>query len=339
MKSLIVQEDIDRIWDQINLCELAGKKVLITGGTGIIGSYFLYSLKKWNEEYNGRTCVYVVVHHDLPQFLSFLVSADWAHIVKGDLADQEFCKSLPIADYIIHAAGYGQPGRFLENKLKTIRMNTVATDILLSKLRQNGKFLFVSTSEIYSGSNRVPYSEQESGCTTPQHARSCYIEGKRCGEAICAAYRETGLEVKIGRVSLAYGPCIRRGDRRVLNEFIEKAVGGTINLLDAGTAQRTYCYVADTVEMLWNILLKGTDTVYNVGGESEISVKGLAGMVAQRMGANVICPKSDDSLLDAPKAVRVDLNKVKSEFGKQDFVSMDEGLDRTIQWFRQEYLS
>lgn len=337
MKDRIVQEDIERIWDRLSLNELAGKELLLTGGTGMIGSYLLYTLKKWNEGCGGGTLVHLVVHNDIPGFLSFVEDADWVHVIKGDLSDDSFCRALPKADYIIHAAGYGQPGRFLEDKLKTIRMNTMATDILLSKLLRNGKFLFVSTSELYSGSDKLPYHENEHGCTTPQHARGCYIEGKRCGEAICTAYRGMGSDVKIARVSLAYGPCIRRGDRRVLNEFIEKAAQGTIQLLDDGVARRTYCYVSDTVDLLWNILLKGTGPVYNVGGGSETSIFDLAEMIARRMGADVVRPKSVSDSQGAPKAVGVNIDKAKAEFGKREFVSLDEGLDRTIRWFKQEY--
>lgn len=339
MKNHIVQEDIERIWARLNLSELVGKEFLLTGGTGIIGSYLLYTLKKWNEECGSRTQVYLVVHNGLPEFLSFAENADWVHVLKGDLSEDGFCKSLPKADYIIHAAGYGQPGRFLEDKLKTIRMNTMATDILLSKLSCGGKSLFVSTSELYSGSDQLPYRENEPGCTTPQHVRGCYIESKRCGEAICTSYKEMGADVKIARVSLAYGPCIRRGDRRVLNEFIEKAAKGPIHLLDDGAARRTYCYVADTVELLWNILLRGKEPVYNVGGESEVSILELAQMIARHMGTSVICPKSEHNMQGAPKAVGVNIDKVKTEFGKREFTSLDEGLDRTIRWFRQEYQS
>ncbi len=123
----------------------------------------------------------------------------------------------------------------------------------------------------------------------------------------------------------------------MLNEFIEKAAKGPIQLLDNGAARRTYCYVADTVELLWDILLKGTELVYNVGGESEVSILALAEKIAQRMGTSVICPRSESSMQDAPKAVGVDIDRAKAEFGKQDFISLDKGLDRTIRWFRQEY--
>lgn len=337
MREGILQEDIDRIWDHIQLSELAGKTLLITGGTGLIGSYFLYTIKKLNEIFGYKTRVYVVVHNGIPGWLSFLDGVAWAEIIKGDLSDASFCASLPCADYIVHAAGYGQPGMFLQDKLRTIRMNTRATDILLSKLAEGGKFLFVSTSEIYSGSRNIPYMESDYGCTTPQHRRGCYIEGKRCGEAICMAYREKGVNVIIGRVSLAYGPGFKKGDKRVLNDFIEKGETGVIQLLDSGSSGRIYCYAADTVEMLWNVLLRGTQPVYNIGGESQTTILGLAEKIAGIMNARVEIPDVSAGLEDAPEAVGMNIDRVKREFRKKEFVPLDEGLQRTVLWYKNEY--
>lgn len=337
MEQRILEEDINRIWGHIQLSELSGKSILITGGTGLIGSYFLYTLKKLNNVSRYKTKVYVVIHNGIPGWLSFLDDSEWAEIIKGDLSDASFCESLPCSDYIIHAAGYGQPGMFLQDKIKTIRMNAQTTDILLSKLTSDGKFLFVSTSEIYSGSPNIPYTEKDYGCTTPQHGRGCYIEGKRCGEAICMAYRERGRNVKIGRVSLAYGPCFKKGDKRVLNNFIEKGTTGVIKLLDSGSSGRIYCYAADTVEMLWNVLLRGTEPVYNIGGESQTTILGLAEKIAGIMNVSVEIPDVSEGLAEAPEAVGMNIDKVKLEFGKREFVPLDEGLQRTVLWYQNEY--
>ena len=89
-------------------------------------------------------------------------------------------------DFIIHAAGYGQPIRFVEDEIATIDINTRTTRELFNLLKTDGKYLFISTSEVYSGA-KTPYKESDIGTTTPQHPRACYIEGKRCGEAICSA--------------------------------------------------------------------------------------------------------------------------------------------------------
>lgn len=333
MDNRIIEKDILEIWDKIEYSDVENKKVIITGGTGLIGTYFLFLLKQINEAIGNTLSVNLVVHNDLPIHLEEFKNYKWVNILKGDLSDIDFCNNLPETDFVIHAAGYGQPGKFISNKIKTIRMNTITTDILLSKLRKNGKALFVSSSEIYSGSDSIPYKETDFGCTTPQHARACYIEGKRCGEAICAAYRDNGVDVKIARVSLAYGPGVRFDDKRVLYNFIQKGRLGCIELQDSGKAKRTYCYVSDTIEMLWNILLKGTEFVYNVGGNSHTTIFELAQLVGKHMSAEVKIPNDAEGMVGAPADVFIDMEKVIKEFNKEKFVPLNEGISRTIEWY------
>ena len=333
----IIAGDLERITKGMDFHMLNGKKVLVTGATGLIGSYLLQTIESVRDTFVDCPLVYVVVHNSLPQWLDFTKTQDNYVILQGDLSDFEFLNSLPKVDVIIHAAGYGQPGMFLTDKIKTLRINTLATDQLFLKLNEKGIYLFLSSSEIYSGSSNTPYDENDAGVTSPQHNRACYIEGKRCGEAVCMAYREKGINVKIARVSLAYGPCFKQGDKRVLNNFIEKSIRGDIDMLDAGEAKRVYCYISDTVEMLWHILLEGKDTVYNVGGEEETTIRNLANLVANNSGVNVIVPVSDNGMKDAPIAVAMSVEKVRNEFKKTEFISLEEGIKRTIEWYNNEY--
>ncbi len=237
-------------------------------------------------------------------------------------------------DYIIHAAGHGQPTKFMDAKVSTLLVNTAFTDYLFSRLKKDGKFLYVSTSEVYSGAE-APYTEDMIGSTTPQHPRACYIEGKRCGEAICMAYKEQGYDVKIARLSLAYGPGTKQGDTRVLNQFIEQALTtGEVRLKDKGEAKRTYCYVQDAAEIMLNILFKGKDVVYNVGGFSDITVRELADEIGMMTGAKVILGK--EGLDGAPDNVCLDMTKTLREF-PQDFTSMYNGLIKTIAYQKKLY--
>lgn len=228
-------------------------------------------------------------------------------------------------DYIIHAAGYGQPAKFMADEIATISVNTTKTIELLRKLKPTGKFLFLSTSEVYSGAV-PPYKESDIGTTSPTHPRACYIESKRCGEAICMAYRRLGYDVKIARLSLAYGAA-KKGDGRVLNQFIEQALNGKIQLLDKGEAKRTYIYVKDAVKILWNILEKGTQPIYNVGGVSKTTIAELAYMIGRLTGVEVVL--GDKGLDGAPDDVCLDLSLLK-EFGDIKFTSLEEGLKQTI---------
>jgi nucleoside-diphosphate-sugar epimerase len=237
-------------------------------------------------------------------------------------------------DYIIHAAGYGQPQMFSKDKRQTILMNTQGTNELFSLLKEGGKFLFISTSEVYSGAPS-PHKETDIGTTTPQHPRACYIESKRCGEAICMAYREQGYDVKIARLALAYGPGTKKGDTRVINQFIEQALTtGKIKMKDKGEARRTYCYVDDVVHMMLDILFKGKDCVYNVGGETNVTIDSLARAICTITDATL--ESGTESLQGAPDDVRLNMTKTLTEFPRK-FVGLLEGLTSTIYYQKKLY--
>lgn len=233
-------------------------------------------------------------------------------------------------DLIVHAAGYGQPGRFLADPLGTIDVATTELLNLPRWLKDDGKLLFLSSSEVYSGSKCIPHTESDIGTTAPDHPRGCYIEAKRCGEAIVHALRSQGVDAKIARVSLVYGPA-RWDDKRVMFDFIRQAAEtGVIRLRDQGSAVRTYCYVEDAVTMLLNLLMEGKEAVYNVGGSSRVTVLQLAHLIAARLGARVEIPAEAAPMAGAPDEVSIAITRYANEFGFSQFTPLEIGLDRTI---------
>lgn len=329
----IIQRDALDICRKTSLNYLKGKTVLVTGASGLLGTYFLASLKKFSDLNNSRIKVIAIIHSSLPKHLNSYKKDKKFIFLRGDLSDHNFLKKLPEADIILDCAGYGQPGKFLENKIKTLKLNTLTTFFLLEKIKKNGRFLFVSTSELYSGSKNSPHEESDIGSTGPDHPRACYIEGKRCGEAICLGYREKGYDIKIARLALAYGPGTRKNDQRVLNSLIQKAIENKkINLLDRGEAIRTYCYIADVTETLWKILFFGKEAIYNVGGISKIKIHDLARKIGGILKVPVIRPDKNLSLIGAPEKVELDLSRIRKEFKKNKFINLDRGLRNTISW-------
>jgi nucleoside-diphosphate-sugar epimerase len=243
----------------------------------------------------------------------------------------------PSADIIIHAAGYAQPEKFMADPLNTIKVNTDLTRHLFSALNPGGTFLFCSSTEVYSG---FPYSamEEDIGTTTPQHPRAAYIEGKRCGEAIVEAFRRNGVKASSARIATVYGPGTQKSDSRALNQFIEQALTQKrITLRDKGDAVRTLCYVSDMAEMLWSIALRGTQSVYNVGGTTVTSIWQLAQKIAEKTGAELVIPDHDTISISGPREVHVDLTRIRNEFGKTEYISLDDGLDKTIAYQRGIY--
>ena len=123
-----------------------------------------------------------------------------------------------------------------------------------------------------------------------------------------------------------------------MNSFIEKALfQGCIELMDAGKAIRTYCYVTDAVELMWQAVLHGKQPVYNIGGHSTVTIRELATLIGNITGVPVSLPKKQTKVAGAPKEVRLDLTRVESEFHKSDYVSLDDGLRATIDWQRGAY--
>ena len=329
----IIQEETKKILDSIDFKTLRNKKILVTGASGLIGVFVISTLNEIMDSNNLE--VYAFTRYVIDPVISNLF--DNCHTINGDLIDIDRLIHPTIKyDIIIHAAGYGQPNKFMNDKVKTIELNTSVTIKLLEKLAPNGKFLFVSSSELYSGLDYDNITEEQIGITNTNHPRSCYIEGKRCGEAICYANIANGVDIKIIRLSLAYGPGGRKGDTRVLNSLIQKGIDNDeIKLMDGGDAIRTYCYITDVIEMFWNILLFGKDTLYNVGGNSKLSIFELGVLIGDFMGKSVIKNETSQGLIGNPKLVNISTEKYLNEFPKTNFVSINEGIKKTIEWQKQ----
>jgi nucleoside-diphosphate-sugar epimerase len=326
--------------EQIDISELNGKTILITGASGIIGTDLLYGLFYLITEKGANIKVKALVNRGIPDHFSPMIKTSRIEFLVGDLTNFTFLNSIPKADLIIHAATYGQPGKFMEHPEITIKLNTTVTLHLLENvLNEGGKFLFISTSEVYSGLTISPFNEKQIGTTDPLHPRACYIESKRCGETIVNTFRLKGVHAVSARLSLAYGPGTRMDDKRVLNNFIEKAIkNGEIRLMDRGSALRTYCYVTDAVNMMWQILLKGSEAVYNIGGDSRLSIFELAKLVGSITTVDVITPEEQtNSLTGSPEDVRLDISRYVAEFGSPTFVDMETGLKRTIEWQKEMF--
>jgi UDP-glucuronate decarboxylase len=336
----LILKDARLVVREINHDRLRGRSVLVTGASGLIGTHLMASLACLRSEADLPLKVWGVVNSEPEAYFSSIAELGGLKVIRGDMADDSFVQSLPEADIVIHAAGYGQPGKFLKDPVRTIKLNTSALLGLFGKVAKGGKLLFLSTSEVYAGAPHPPYREVDVGSTNTDHPRACYIEAKKCGETICNAYREIGFDAKSARISLAYGPGTKAGDRRVINEFILRGLKGKISLLDHGYVRRTYCYVTDSVEMLWDILLDGTDAIYNVGGSSRVTIRDLAVTIGDYLNVPVVFPTDPaEGMAGAPEDVSLDMSKVEREFGKCAFIDFTEGLRKTIEWQRLYYAS
>ena len=331
----LLENDAKYVNDRVTLNPLDGLDLTITGATGLVGLNIICAINYYNNNFAKKRININALSYSKPSGIIYDIFCENSiKSIPGDLDNYNFIKDIPLSDCIIHSAGYGQPGKFLANKLKTISINTSATIDLSKRLRSNGRFLFISSSEVYSGCSNDKNNEDDIGTTKPNHPRSCYIEGKRAGEAIINILRENGIHATSARLALAYGPGVKNNDERVLNQFIQKGINGTIALLDSGESMRTYGYISNVVTMLLNMLIKSNEPVYNVGGNSIISIRDLANKIGKIMKVDVEIPASESFLKDAPKNVRLDLSRIEKEFNITDYVGIDQGLKNTIEWVK-----
>lgn len=330
----ILDEDSSVVNSKISLVSLEGSTVTITGASGLVGLNLVSSLNAYNKTAQKKISIIAVSHSKTDGATAKLFNNEGITEIFCDLSSHSSIQEIPFSDYIIHSAGYGQPGKFLDDKLKTLSINTLGTIELLKKLKPGGSFLFLSSSEVYSGHANTLNSEEDIGTTSPSHPRACYIEGKRSGEAIINIARETGIQAASARLALAYGPGTKPDDVRVLNQLIYKGTKGEIDLLDDGSAIRTYGYISDVVVMLLNILISSNHSSYNVGGISALSIKELALRIGKKMDVPVLIPKKLSFMGDAPKTVGLDLGRIESEYKLKNYIDLDYGLEQTIKWIK-----
>jgi UDP-glucuronate decarboxylase len=318
----ILFEDAEEVSRSVDFTPLDGATVFITGSTGLLGTHFLTSLCLLKEK--GMKINVLAEHHSTPADYTVEIARRGGFLLLNEIPKG--------ADMVIHAAGYAQPSVFVLNPAETIRLNTTVTQELLKNLWTGGRLLFISSSGVYNGLTKTRASETDIGTTTPYHPRACYIEGKRCGEAICHAYYKSGVHAVSARLARTYGPGTRKNDKRAIGTFIDQALtAGKIDLAFSGHSLGTYCYVSDAMKMLWNVALHGTEPVYNVGGKAPASVLEVAEHVGSILGVEVTSPKSLEEMLGAENVESLDMSLIESEFGEVDYVPLYEGLRRTIE--------
>jgi nucleoside-diphosphate-sugar epimerase len=335
LKEILVK-DAKKVATSLDFKELESKSIIVTGANGLIGINFIVSLIEIATKVLGIN-IYPVIHSSTSLFLTPFLNIKGITVYKGDLTDDIFLASLPKADIIIHAAGSGIPEQFLKNKLTSLKINTTTTLKLIDKLNIGGRFLFISSSDLYNGLTIGAYTEDQIGTTNTNHPRACYIEGKRTGETICNIFQEMGISAYAVRLSLTYGPGVSYGDSRVLPTFIRKALdNGQIDMLDSGEATRTFCYVSDAIELMWFVLLNGKYSLYNISGTKKYKIKELANHIGNLLNVPIHYPKINKSISGAPQFIDIDIKWILDESKKQDFVDLNEGLTNTINWFKHQ---
>lgn len=341
----IIKEDLDRIINSnIKWDKLKDSKVLITGASGMIGSYLTRVLIELNERFNMNIEIYVLVRN--PQKFSSDI-LDNVKVIKQSVNDK--IETDVTFEYILHTASPASPLIMKDDPVGTIGANVLGAwnTLQLANNEHNKGYLFISSREIYGQpyDNQDKFDENTYGLVDPLDPRSCYPEGKKAAETMCASFRKQyGINTKIARLAHTYGPGMSIDDGRVQADFFRDVLNNrNIVLKSEGTSIRTYTYIADAIKAIYRILLNSPDEeiVYNISSEeSTVSIKDLALAMV-----NAFPEKNLKLVFDIPKTTQegtapftkgiLDSDKIK-KLGWQSDNDLQDGIRRTIKFFKEK---
>jgi dTDP-glucose 4,6-dehydratase len=305
-------------------------KALVTGAAGFLGSHLCDRLVR-----DGFTVVgmdnmvtgsrdnlaqleasesFTLVHHDMSKFIS----------LDGPL------------DAVFHFASPASPIDYLQMPIQTLKVGSLGTHNALGLAREKGaRFFLASTSEVYGDPQVHPQPEWYWGHVNPVGPRGVYDEAKRFAEAITMAYhRYHGMDTRIVRIFNTYGTRMRPNDGRVVSNFIVQALRGEpLTVYGDGSQTRSFCYVDDEIEGIVRLFEHGGPDPTNVGNPSEFTVNQLADLVVKLTGSDSEIEyrplPTDDPTVRCP-----DISKAKEELDWEPKVSREDGLKRTIEYFK-----
>jgi dTDP-glucose 4,6-dehydratase len=306
-------------------------RVLITGGAGFLGSHLCDRFLADGYEV---ICMDNLVTGDLRNVEHLFPDADF-HFHHQDVT--EFIHISGRLDVVLHFASPASPIDYLELPIQTLKVGSLGTHKALGLAHAKGaRFLLASTSECYGDPLVHPQREDYWGNVNPVGPRGVYDEAKRFAEAMTMAYhRYHGVDTRIVRIFNTYGPRMRLNDGRALPAFMSQALRGEdLTVFGDGSQTRSFCYVSDLVEGIWRLLHSDEVMPTNVGNPSEMTIQQFAEKVLELTGSK---SKIDYRPLpqDDPKVRQPDITKAKKLLGWEPKVPLDEGLRRTLEYFRE----
>lgn len=340
----IIDEDAQQIIrENDGLSKLYNKTVLITGASGMIGSYFVYTLMKLNEEHNANIKIVPLVRN-LDKLHNQITTNKYVNPIVQDVTQKiEYNGEI---DYIIHAASPASPKIMKEKPVETNFANTIGTanTLLLAKDKNVDCYLFISSREIYGQplNNQEYFTEDSFGFIDQLVPRNAYAEGKKAAENMCVGFKkEYGLNTKIARLAHTYGPGMSIYDGRVQADFLNNLVNDEDIVLNSdGSSIRTYNYISDAVSAMFKIILESKEMVYNISDEqNEVSIKELAEIMADipekklKLKFNIKDEDKDQGYAPFKFGI-LSSEKIKKELNWNAKYSVKEGFKRTYEFLK-----
>lgn len=308
-------------------------RVVITGGAGFVGSHLCEALLARGDEV---VCIDNFSTSD-GSSLASLDALPGFTFVQGDVSEDILVEGK--VDVVAHLASPASPPEYMRLPLETLAVGSRGTEACLKLAKRNGaRFLLASTSEIYGDPLVHPQLETYWGNVSSIGPRSVYDEAKRFGEALTMAYsRYESVNVGIVRIFNTYGPRLRQGDGRVVSNFVCQALSGVpLTIYGDGLQTRSFCYVDDLVTGLL-AMIDQRDFVgpVNIGNPQEITVSELARRVLDTTGSTsevIYSPAPEQD----PARRQPDITLAGEKLGWSPRVSLEDGLERTVDWFREQ---
>jgi dTDP-glucose 4,6-dehydratase len=305
-------------------------RILVTGAAGFLGSHLSDRLLAEGHSVVGMDN-FLTGH---PDNIAHLMGNQRWQFVQHDVTNFIYVEG-PL-DGVFHFASPASPIDYLEKPIQTLKVGSLGTHKTLGLAKAKGaRFLLASTSEVYGDPQVHPQPESYWGHVNPIGPRGVYDEAKRFAEAMTMAYhRFHGVDTRIVRIFNTYGPRMRPNDGRVVSNFIVQALRGEpLTLYGDGSQTRSFCYVSDLIDGIYRLFLSDKSDPVNIGNPGEFTVRQLAERVIGLTNSRstiISLPLPEDD----PKVRKPDIARARERLGWEPNVQLDEGLRRTIEFFR-----
>ena len=306
------------------------KNILVTGGAGFLGSHLCHALLERGDNVICLDNLSTGSMTNLPE-----------HCDRFQFFLHDICKPFtPVVhiDVIFNLACPASPEQYQKDPVQTTKTCVLGILNLVEMAKNHDSVLVhTSTSEIYGEPDTVPQEETDWGRVNPIGIRSCYDEGKRCAESLLFDFnRQKNIKIKVARLFNTYGPMMAKNDGRVISNFIIQALKGLpLTVYGSGMQTRSFCYVSDTITGLLDFADTDPEVIgpVNIGNPDEVSILGLAKKI-------IIKTKSTSSVefrslpQDDPTRRVPDIQKARMLFDFNPSISLDDGLGKTIAYYR-----
>mgnify|MGYP001437173384 CR=1 FL=1 len=309
-------------------------RTVITGGSGFVGSHLCeYFLDKGHE----IICIDNLISGNTDNIAHLAGHEGFKHI-NHDVT--EYINIEGPVDNVLNFASPASPVDYLRFPIQTLKVGSLGTHKALGLAKAKGaRFLQASTSEVYGNPLVHPQTEDYWGNVNPIGYRSVYDEAKRFSEAISMAYnREHSVQTRIVRIFNTYGPRMRLDDGRALPNFLGQALRGEpITIYGDGSQTRSFCYVSDTVEGIGRLLESDEVMPVNIGNPTEITIAEFAREIVELTGSRseLKFQEMPEQYSDDPKVRKPDITRAKEILGWEPQISRSEGLQKTIEYFKE----